>query len=182
MNNYPMHRPGRTTIVALSTTQTITIRQAVADDVPAIVNLVNSHALQGDVLPRSTNAVYKTIDDWFVAAAGDEVLGCVSLLDYTSGLVEVRSLVVGDRYRKLGIGSRLLQALLAEARRRRITTLFALTRKVNFFERFGFIVSERKLFPEKVWHDCLHCPLLDACDETAMVWQLSKEFSPVSRS
>ena len=27
--------------------------------------------------------------------------------------------------------------------------------------------------PEKVWHDCLHCPLIDNCDETAMVLELA---------
>ena len=178
--NYPQPYRRISNIVVSNTPQTITVRRAVADDVPAIVKLVNSHALSGDVLPRSTNAVYETIDDWFVAIAGDEVLGCVSLLGYASGLVEVRSLVVGSRYRELGIGSRLLRALLAEARQRRITTLFALTRKVAFFERFGFLISERKLFPEKVWHDCLQCPLLDACDETAMVWQFTEESTPVS--
>lgn len=152
--------------------QTITIRPAVIDDVPAIVRLVNNQALHGHVLPRSTDAVYNTIGDWFVAVAGDELLGCVSFLAYASGLVEVRSLVVSSRYHSLGIGSRLLSLLLTEARQRRITTLFALTRKVSFFERYGFVVSERELFPEKIWHDCHQCPLINACDETAMVWNL----------
>ena len=175
---YPLPQRRGPNKVEPVTPETIDVRRALADDVPAIVSLVNSHALKGDVLPRTTNAVYRTIDDWFVAIAGDEVLGCVSLLAYASGLVEVRSLVVGGRYHKLGIGSRLMQALLAEARERRITTLFALTRKVPFFERFGFLTSERNLFPEKVWHDCLQCPLLDACDETAMIWQVSEELSP----
>jgi len=180
--NFPQPYRRRSNVVSANTPQTITVRRAVTDDVPAIVNLVNSHALLGDVLPRSTSAVYGTIDDWFVAITGDEVLGCVSLLGYSSGLVEVRSLVVGSRYRNVGIGSRLLRALLAEAQQRRITTLFALTRKVAFFERFGFLISERNLFPEKVWHDCLQCPLLDACDETAMVWQFTEKPGQVSAS
>jgi amino-acid N-acetyltransferase len=131
-----------------------------------------ANALQGKVLPRSAAAIEATITDWFVAAAGDEILGCVSLLRYTSGLVEVRSLVVGERYRGLRIGSQLMEALLLEARRRKVPTLFALTRKVGFFERFGFKISERARFPEKVWHDCRLCPLIDNCDETAMVLEL----------
>jgi amino-acid N-acetyltransferase len=153
--------------------QTIDIRMAVPADVPAIVSLVNSHALDGTVLPRSAESVHRTLDNWFVAVSGDRLLGCVSLLVYASGLVEVRSLVVGSRYRRLGIGSRLMQALLDGARQRRLPTLFALTRKTIFFKRFGFVTSERRLFPEKVWQDCLRCPLLDHCDETAMVLQLN---------
>ncbi|MFN2223898.1 MAG: GNAT family N-acetyltransferase [Candidatus Promineifilaceae bacterium] len=152
--------------------QTITIRPATVADVPSIAALVMANALQGKVLPRSAAAIEATITDWFVAAAGDEILGCVSLLRYTSGLVEVRSLVVGERYRGLRIGSQLMEALLLEARRREVPTLFALTRKVGFFERFGFKISERARFPEKVWHDCRLCPLMDNCDESAMVLEL----------
>ena len=178
---YSLPQPKRPNTARAITPQTINVRRAIVDDVPAIVSLVNSHALNGTILPRSTNAVYATIDDWFVAVAGSELLGCVSLLGYASGLVEVRSLVVGTRYRNLGIGSRLMQALLAEARQRRITTLFALTRKVSFFERFDFLISERNLFPEKVWQDCQQCPLLEACDETAMFWLFADDSGPDSQ-
>jgi amino-acid N-acetyltransferase len=124
------------------------------------------------VLPRSAESIETTINDWIVAAADDEILGCVSLLRYGSGLVEVRSLVVGERYRGLRIGTRLMEALLREARQREVPTLFALTRRVSFFERFGFEVSERSRFPEKVWHDCRLCPLIDNCDETAMILEV----------
>lgn len=153
--------------------QTITIRPATAADVPSIAALVMANAMQGKVLPRSEAAIEATIADWFVASAGDEILGCVSLLRYSSGLVEVRSLAVSERYRGLRIGSRLMEALLIEARRREVPTLFALTRQVAFFERFGFEVSERAHFPEKVWQDCRLCPLIDNCDETAMILKLS---------
>lgn len=152
--------------------QTINIRPATIADVPEIAALVMANALQGMVLPRSAEAIEATISDWIVAAADEEILGCVSLLRYTSGLVEVRSLVVGERYRGLHIGVRLMEALLQEARRREIPTLFALTRKVGFFERFGFNFTERARFPEKVWHDCRLCPLIENCDETAMVLEL----------
>jgi amino-acid N-acetyltransferase len=150
--------------------QTIAIRPAIADDVPQICAMVNTLALQGTVLPRTYQSVCDSIDDWLVAKVGGEVLGCVSLLPYSSGLVEVRSLVVLAEYRGLGIGTRLMEQLMAEVERRKITSLFALTRKVTFFERFGFQISERDLFPEKVWHDCCQCPLLECCDETAMVF------------
>ncbi len=152
--------------------QTIVIRPATTADVPNIAALVMANAIQGKVLPRSAAAIEATITDWLVAAADDEILGCVSLLRYSSGLVEVRSLVVGEKYRGLGIGGRLMNALLVEARQREVPTLFALTRRVVFFERLGFTITERGYFPEKVWHDCRLCPLIDNCDETAMVLDL----------
>jgi amino-acid N-acetyltransferase len=154
--------------------QIITIRRAIPDDVTGIGTLVNLHALKGDVLPRSIQSIYDTIDDWFVAEAGGEVLGCVSLLFYTPELYEVRSLAIQERYQGLGIGRRLMKALIEEAGRRSIPTLFALTRVVGFFERFGFTVTTKYRFPQKVWRDCQQCPLLLNCDETAVVLRLKQ--------
>jgi N-acetylglutamate synthase-like GNAT family acetyltransferase len=50
--------------------------------------------------------------------------------------------------------------------------LFALTRVVDFFQRFGFVETDRAMFPEKVWRDCRLCPLINRCDETAVVLSL----------
>lgn len=151
---------------------TIEIRRARPADVDGIAALVNAQARRGNLLPRPAGAIYATIDDWFVAAAGDEILGCVSLLHYPSGLVEVRSLAVDESAQGLGIGRRLMVALLEEARRRTVPTLFALTRAVGFFIRFGFVVVQKERFPEKVWRDCWQCPLRNACDETAVILEL----------
>jgi len=153
----------------------VTIRRAAPGDVQGIVVLVNHHARLGQLLPRSLRSINSTIDDWLVAVVGGEILGCVSLLRYTSGLVEVRSLAVGENRQGLGIGSKLMQELIIVARKRNIPKLFALTRVVGFFERFGFKVTDKAFFPEKVWHDCQQCPLRDNCDETAVVLDLLAE-------
>ena len=168
-----------TTAIAL---QTISVRSAMVADVAGIAKLVNDQARRGNLLPRSPQSIVATIDDWLVAADsdgtdawGDEILGCVSLLSYPSGLVEVRSLAVQDNVQGLGIGRRLMEALIAEGQKRRIRTLFALTRVVGFFEQFGFAVTDRHRFPEKVWHDCWQCPLRERCDETAVILELDSE-------
>lgn len=163
-------------------TQTISVRRAAVADVARIAALVNDQARRGNLLPRSPQSIAATIDDWLVAAASpesaqhaseQEILGCVSLLSYPSGLVEVRSLAVEDSAQGLGIGRRLMESLIKEARRRQIATLFALTRVVGFFEQFGFAVTDRHRFPEKVWHDCWQCPLRERCDETAVILKLN---------
>ncbi|MFW6042619.1 MAG: N-acetyltransferase [Chloroflexota bacterium] len=153
-------------------TDVLQVRRATEADVPAILRLVNHHARRGQLLPRSAQSVYQTIGDWLVACAGDELVGCVSLLRYTSGLVEVRSLAVSEEAQGHGVGTRLMGALLREARSRHIPTLFALTRVVDFFLKFGFVVTDKAFFPEKVWHDCQQCPLRDNCDEIAVVLHL----------
>ncbi len=151
------------------------IRPARPEDVPEILQLVNEHARRGDLLPRTAASIRDTLADWLIAR--DEtgaVVACVSLYAYSPVLAEVRSLAVHDRAKGGGWGSTLLKALVIEARRRGVITLFALTRAVHFFQRGGFQITNRERFPEKVWRDCSGCPLQDNCDETAVVLNLAE--------
>ena len=154
---------------------TIGVRAAQSADVPGIVTLIQREVRRGNLLPRSRQNVEETLADWFVASDSRGLLGCVNLSPYPSGLLEVRSLAVDDRAQGRGVGTRLVQALIAEAGRRGGRTLFALTRAVPFFERLGFAVTSRELFPEKVWRACRVCPLIDNCDEIAVVKVLDGE-------
>lgn len=150
------------------------IRPAAPDDVPALAALIARHVASGDVLPRSAESIRATLGDWMVGEDEEgRVMACGSLWHYSPLLAEVRSLVVEPGRRGGGWGGRLLEALAAEARRRGIATLFTLTRAVPFFERHGFVVTDKTVFPEKVLKDCQACPLIDACDETALWMDLT---------
>jgi len=107
-----------------------------------------------------------------VAEIDGKVVGIGSLLEMSPTLVEVRSLAVLPAFRSYGIGGLLVRGLVARARERGVPTVFALTRAVPFFERLGFVVTDKQRFPEKVWTDCVICPLFDRCDETAVVLDL----------
>jgi amino-acid N-acetyltransferase len=87
-------------------------------------------------------------------------------------LVEVRSLAVLPAYRSYGMGGLIVSELVEQARRRGFPTIFTLTRAVPFFERLGFVITDKERFPEKVWKDCVVCPLQQCCDETAMMVEL----------
>ncbi len=150
----------------------IIVRRATEADVPGIVAVVNENVQLGHLLPRSPENIRATLGDWMVAEARGQVIGVGSLLAMSPTLVEVRSLAVLPAYRGAGAGALLVRALVEEARRRGIPTVFALTRAVRFFERLGFAVTEKERFPEKVWRDCAICPLQHACDETAVVLEL----------
>lgn len=163
------------------------VRPAAAEDVPGMAALIAALAERDLVLPRSAAAIAASLEHWVVAVvpadaaarlAIDEalaalkpgsVVACGSLLDYRSDLTEVRSLAVDPAVQGLGLGRSVVDALVAAARRRGIETVFALTRAVPFFERQGFTVTAKERFPEKVWRDCIGCPLLERCDEVAVV-------------
>jgi amino-acid N-acetyltransferase len=151
------------------------VRPATEADVQAIADIVNEHARQGHLLPRSSENIRSSLANWLVAELGGQVVGIGSLLTMSPTLVEVRSLAVLPAFRSYGIGALIVSGLVERARERGIPTVFALTRAVRFFERLGFMVTDRERFPEKVWRDCVVCPLQHACDETAVVYELDQE-------
>lgn len=150
----------------------ITIRPAAAFDAPQISALVDLGVQEGQLLPRTAERISESIDDWVVAEEAARVIGAGSLLHMTPALAEVRSLVVAPEYRKCGLGGKIVLALVEEAKQRGVPTMFALTRAVKFFERLEFVVTDKEAFPEKVWRDCLICPVRFNCDETAVVRKL----------
>ncbi len=148
------------------------IRPAHPGDIPILYAIVNEYARRGWLLPRSVEEIATTLPDWMVAEVEGRIVGCGSLVWMSPTLAEIRSLAVEEAYQGNGVGGAIVQALVERARSAGARTIFALTRAVPFFERLGFTVAERDRFPEKVWRDCIHCPLRERCDEVAMVLQV----------
>ena len=159
------------------------IRKAIPDDAPQISFLVKLGEREGQLLPRTLDSIRASIADWLVVEENNRIIGCGSLLEMGPTLSEVRSLAVAPEYRKNGIGAQMVAALIEEARVRGIPTVFALTRAVPFFEKLGFTVTVKEDFPEKVWRDCIICPVRHACDEVAVVLSVnSQQWIPLSRA
>lgn len=155
--------------VALHPSRDTRVRGATLADARAIADLVALGVREGQLLPRSLETIRASIADWIVAEDGENIVGAGSLVAMHHALAEVRSLVVAPAYRGAGIGGKIVNALIDLARARGIPTLFTLTRAVLFFEKLGFVITEKENFPEKVWRDCALCPVQFACDEVAMV-------------
>jgi amino-acid N-acetyltransferase len=149
-----------------------TVRPAAEADIAGMIQIVNENARLGHLLPRSPENIRASLDTWLVAEVDGRIVGIGSLLAMSPTLVEIRSLAVLPAYRRYGVGASMVRGLVARARARGIPTVFALTRAVPFFERLGFAVTDKERFPEKVWKDCVVCPLQHACDETAVVMDL----------
>jgi len=149
------------------------IRPAHIDDAVGICDLVNQYAEQGLMLHRSLESVYEALREFQVAVdENGAVIGCVAIDVFWADLAEVKSLAVARKAQGRGVGSALVTAGLADARRLGIRRVFALTYKKAFFERHGFEVIDRATLPEKVWRECRACPKADACDEIAMMLRL----------
>jgi len=146
-----------------------TIRPARVADVPAIAELVGYYAQQRNLLPRPIGDIYQSVREWVVAEIEGEIVACGSLLIMWADLAEVRSLAVKPGYQGRGLGQTVVRALIDDARRLGIPTVFCLTRAVGFFASLGFAQTDRDRFPRKVWKDCIHCPMFSNCDEVAMI-------------
>src|SRR5271170_4414071 len=153
------------------------IRRAKITDVPRIAELISQHARKGKMLFRSYAELYETLRD-FVIYEADEgqhtglVTGTCALEIVWADLAEVKSLSADENFQKRGIGRKLVEAVVDEARELRIQKVFALTYEPEFFGKLGFKVVEKGTLPLKVWSDCIKCPKRDGCDEIAVVREL----------
>ncbi|HEV2299870.1 MAG TPA: GNAT family N-acetyltransferase [Candidatus Acidoferrales bacterium] len=144
-------------------------RRARPSDTPAIHALIAHYAAQGILLPRTEENIREQFAHFLVLEENRRLSGCVSLETYGSDLAEIRSLAVSPEMLGRGLGSRLLEFALAEARRRKIARVFAVTHAPEFFIRHGFALSHRRALPEKIARDCSSCPKARRCRLAAVI-------------
>ena len=152
----------------------ITIRPAVEADVEGILTIVNAYAAQNLMLPRTAEQIRAALKDFLVAEHEGRVVGCGSNVPLNAELTELRSLAVLPEYRSTGLGRRLVEMLVAKARADGFEQICALTLVESFFTRMGFVTVDRWAIPPKIWHECIYCPKFDACDEIAMLMNLTE--------
>ncbi|MEZ5964978.1 MAG: N-acetyltransferase [Planctomycetota bacterium] len=150
----------------------VVVRSACVDDVPPILELINSLAQEQVMLPRSPLSVYEGIRDFVIAEVDGKFAGCGALKVVWADLAEVRSLAVAKHLQKGGVGRALVDRIVADAETLGVPTLFAFTYVPGFFAKLGFDTVQHESLPHKVFSDCMHCPKFMACDEIAMVRRL----------
>jgi len=143
-------------------------------DIAQIRNLVNQFAAKGEMLPRALSELYENVRDFWVVRSGEEVIGCAALHVFWSDLAEIRALAVVEEMHDQGVGAVIIESCIDEARNLGINTIFCLTYRSDFFERFGFYQVDKKELPHKIWGECLRCPKFPDCDEIALIYPLEK--------
>jgi amino-acid N-acetyltransferase len=120
----------------------VTVRRARTSDVQAIADLVDKYATDRILLAKERVTLYEDVQEFRVAEAGGAIVGCGSLHVMWEDLAEVRTLAVDPAWRRHGVGSALLEALVTQARELGVRRLFCLTFEVAFFSRHGFGVID----------------------------------------
>jgi amino-acid N-acetyltransferase len=129
------------------------LRRAHPADVPAIADLLDRYARLGFVLPRAPEQIYRQIREFVVVVEGERVVGCGGLRIYNATLAEVVALAVAEEYQGKGVGRRIVEALLEEARMLAMRRVFALTLQETFFHQRGFRTVPMAEVPEKIAAD-----------------------------
>lgn len=145
------------------------IRKATVSDVPAMAQLINDNAELGLMLPKSLASLYETVRAFHVVEEDGQVVGLCALSIIWANWAEIASLAVCKNQRGKGLGRKLVEVCLDEARTLGIPRVMTLTYEQAFFEKLGFTVLDRQQLPLKVWSECVRCPKNQACDEIAMV-------------
>ncbi len=150
----------------------IRIERATLADVEAMKGILDHFAAEGELLARSRLDLYEGIRDFWVAREGGDLVGLTALHVCWIDLGEVRSLAVRQDRQGRGVGRRLVDACLAEARELGLRRLFALTYRPGFFVEMGFREVPKSGLPHKVWQVCIQCVKFPDCDEVAMMREM----------
>ena len=149
------------------------LRKASIKDIKQIHSIVNTAASNGEMLPRSLGELYDNLRDYLVYVEDGKIVGTGALHICWEDLAEIRSVCVVESSSRTGIGRKLVNACLEEAKEFQVDRVFLLTYQDGFFKKCGFSIVDKKDLPQKIWSDCIKCPKFPECDEIAMVMKIS---------
>lgn len=152
-------------------------RNGLLPDAQAICDLIGLYSHDGTLLPRSLGEICENVRDFVVAEHEGKIIGCGALHLYGPHLAEVRSIAVHPSAKGKGTGRLVVNTLLRQAKRHRVSCVCLFTRIPEFFAHIGFHVTNHENVPDKILKDCVSCPRLHACDEVAMIRGELPQFS-----
>jgi amino-acid N-acetyltransferase len=165
----------------MKTRARITLRNAAPSQATKLHALISANLEEGRLLPRTRAELVVHAERFVVAIRGRRIIGCAELAPLSQHVAEVRSLVVDAEARGSGVGAMLVGELRQRARRGGFEKLSAFTHKPGYFIRMGFSIVPHLWLLEKMFTDCVKCPMFRRCGQYAMVVSLDSTDQPVDR-
>lgn len=145
------------------------LRKANLLDAEEMMEIINHQAQMGLMLPRSRNMIYENIREFVLAEEEGKIVGVGGLHIMWHDLAEIRALAIAPDYQKQGIGKKIVEQLICEARELKCTDVFVLTYQPGFFQHLDFTIVEKEKMPTKVWKECINCVKFPNCDEVPLM-------------
>lgn len=133
----------------------VSTRRARTADVRAIRELVQPLAERRVLISKDAVAYFEGIQEFRVAEVDGQIAGCGALHVMWEDLAEIRTLAVAEQHLGHGVGSALLEALVADARELGVERVFCLTFETDFFVRHGFTEIEGQAVDPEVYAELL---------------------------
>jgi amino-acid N-acetyltransferase len=159
-------------LVAIVRDDGVFVRRAEPADAMELHALLEQFVAPGMLIPRTLKQVYQSIRDFIVVVDRGVIVGAGALRIYSAQLAEIGALAVSAERQGTGLGGRVVETLVHDARALGLQRVFALTLRDRFFHRLGFETVPIGGFPEKIAADCTGCARRAACNEIAVALNL----------
>ena len=131
------------------------IRQMEQTDIPSVLSIMRPFIESGKLLFRSEEQIAAALADYIVYELDGGVHACASLHFYPDGQAEIAAVAVEENYAHMGIGPKLIDALIGQAGEGGATSIFIMTTQTaDWFEKLGFEEDSLDTIPEerrKIW-------------------------------
>jgi amino-acid N-acetyltransferase len=125
------------------------VRPARSADVVGIRTLLQPLVEKRILLGKDLAVLYGSVQEFVVAEADGELIGCGALHVIWEDLGEVRTLLVHEEWLHRGVGRAIVDRLEDNARALGLSRLFCLTFEVEFFGRRGYTpIGEQVVDPD----------------------------------
>jgi amino-acid N-acetyltransferase len=126
------------------------IRPMREDDIPDVLRIMEPLIQKGNLVRRTEEDLQRRAADYAVFETDGTLRGCGALHRYGPAQAELAALAVDQSYNHLGIGQRMVEYLIEEARRKGLEGVFVLTtRTSDWFLSLGFSPATVEELPEE---------------------------------
>jgi amino-acid N-acetyltransferase len=116
----------------------VVVRSAKTGDVKKIRKIVDAYSDQRRLLSKETVTLFEAVQEFVVAEVDGEVVGCGALHVLWEDLAEVRTVAVIESMHGQGVGHKILDQVLKNAKEIGVKKVFCLTFETKFFGAHGF--------------------------------------------
>jgi len=151
----------------------IKLQKAKLNNIAKMQELVEDEVANGIILRRSDDEVATNIRSYVLAYKENKLLGYGALHIHSKDLSEIRSLIVSKEARGLGIGKKIVQFCINEAKELGCKEVLVLTYVAEFFNKMGFVEIDKESIPNhKIWTDCVKCIHFPVCNEISLIYKV----------
>ena len=126
------------------------IRPMVQTDIPSVLAVMRPFIQSGKLLPRTQSDLTTALSDFIVYELDGGVHACASLHLYDDGQAEIAAVAVDEAYNHMGIGPKMIEQLISQAKAKNIRSIFIMTTQaIDWFEKLGFTEDKIESLPEE---------------------------------